>query len=88
MPVTSQNQFASLMEAWTKGAVEKILMMLKVSMCEAEGGPAAEQRPGLSDETKQMSVKPKAGRVAGPKKRKSVNGLSDGEAFNVPIFIY
>ncbi|XP_037609534.1 oocyte zinc finger protein XlCOF6-like [Sebastes umbrosus] len=63
------NQFASLMEAWTKGAVEKILMMLKVSMCEAEGGPAAEQRPGLSDETKQMSVKLKAGRVAGPKKQ-------------------
>ncbi|XP_026194650.1 oocyte zinc finger protein XlCOF6-like [Anabas testudineus] len=28
------NQFATLMESWTKGAVQKISMMLKVSMCE------------------------------------------------------
>ncbi|XP_044030447.1 zinc finger protein 235-like isoform X2 [Siniperca chuatsi] len=55
------------MEARTKDAVEKILMMLKVSMCEAEDGPAAEQRTGLNDKTKQTSMKPKAGRVAGPK---------------------
>ncbi|KAG8010880.1 Zinc finger protein 16 [Nibea albiflora] len=40
------NQFASLMDAWAKGAVEKILMMLKMSVCEAEDGPAASR--GLS----------------------------------------
>ncbi|XP_031133444.2 oocyte zinc finger protein XlCOF6-like isoform X2 [Sander lucioperca] len=61
-------QFASLMESWTKGAVEKILKMLKVSMCEAEDGPAAEQRAGLNNKTRQTSMKPKAGQVAGPKK--------------------
>ncbi|XP_060917730.1 zinc finger protein 883-like [Labrus mixtus] len=63
------NQFVSLMSAWTKSAAEKILMMLKVSLCEAEDGAAAEQR--LTDETNQTSVKlkaTKAGRVAGPKK--------------------
>ncbi|XP_029299867.1 oocyte zinc finger protein XlCOF6-like [Cottoperca gobio] len=62
------NQFASFMEAWTKGALAKILMMLKVSMCEAEDGPAAEQRAGLS-ETTQTSMELRAGRVAGPKKQ-------------------
>ncbi|XP_076615021.1 uncharacterized protein LOC143338477 isoform X2 [Chaetodon auriga] len=65
------NQLASLMEAWAKGAVEKILIMLKISMSEAVDGPAAEeeQRAGLSGEMKQTSVKPKAGRVAGNKKQ-------------------
>ncbi|KAK9532813.1 hypothetical protein VZT92_010180 [Zoarces viviparus] len=61
------DQFASLMETWTKGAVQKILTVLKVSMCEAEDGPAAEQRAGPIGETKQPSTRPKAGRVAGPK---------------------
>ncbi|XP_030292122.1 zinc finger protein 235-like isoform X2 [Sparus aurata] len=53
-------QFASLMAAWAKGAVEKMLMILKVSMCEAEDVPAAEQR--LSYKTKQVvgSKKPDA----------------------------
>lgn len=71
------------MEAWARDAVEKILMMLKVSMCEAEDGPpAAEQRAGLCDNTNQMSTKPKAGRVAGPNKRESVHHLGGcGEAF-------
>lgn len=64
------------MEAWAKGAVEKLLMMLKVSMCEAEDGPAAGQRAGLNDKTRQTSVKSKAGRGAGRKKRKSVNRLT------------
>lgn len=71
-----QNQFVSLMEARTKDAVGKILMMLKVSMCGAEDGPATIQTAGLNDKTKQTSMKPKTGRVAGPKKRKSVNGMS------------
>lgn len=60
------------MEAWVRGAVEKIVTMLKASMCEAEDGPAAEQRAVLNEKKKQTSVKLKAGRVAGPKKRKSV----------------
>lgn len=68
-----QNQFAALMEAWTKDAVEKISMMLKVSLPEAEDGPAAEQRAGLNDEMRQTSVKPKAGPGARPKRRKSAN---------------
>ena len=29
------------MAAWAKGAVEKMLLILKVSMCEAEDAPAA-----------------------------------------------
>ncbi|XP_040915707.1 gastrula zinc finger protein XlCGF26.1-like isoform X2 [Toxotes jaculatrix] len=62
------NQFAVLMGAWTKGAVEKIALMLRVSMCEAEDGPAAEQRAGPNDKTKQMSVKQKAGQGARLKK--------------------
>lgn len=48
------------------------MTMLKASMCEAEDGPAAEQRAVLNEKKKQTSVKLKAGRVAGPKKRKSV----------------
>ncbi|XP_010741071.2 oocyte zinc finger protein XlCOF6 [Larimichthys crocea] len=60
------NQFASLMEVWAKGAVEKILMMLKVSVCEAEDSPATEQRAGLGPKTKRTRTK--AGQVAGPKK--------------------
>ncbi|XP_023255750.1 zinc finger protein 260-like isoform X2 [Seriola lalandi dorsalis] len=63
------NQFALLMEALTKAAVEKILMILKVSMCEAQGGPAAEQRPGLNNKTQQTSKKPTGGRGARPKKQ-------------------
>lgn len=63
--MSSQTQFASLMAVWAKGAVEKMLMILKVSMCEAEDVRAAEQR--LSYKTKQ---------VVGSKKRKSVDGLS------------
>ncbi|XP_041816313.1 oocyte zinc finger protein XlCOF6-like [Chelmon rostratus] len=65
------SQFASLMETWAKGAVEKILIMLKVSMSEAEDDPASEggQRAGLSDGTKQTRVKPKAGCVAASKKK-------------------
>ncbi|KAM6975903.1 uncharacterized protein LKV04_015169 [Tautogolabrus adspersus] len=76
LPSAPQSQFAALMSAWTKGAGEKILMMLKVSFCEAEDDPAAEQR--LNDETKQTSVKPKAtkaGRVAGPKKESKSSRL-------------
>ncbi|KAM8744393.1 uncharacterized protein AB9X84_018374 [Acanthopagrus schlegelii] len=43
-------QFASLMEAWAKGAVEKMLMILKVSMCEAEDAPAAGRKQELHTE--------------------------------------
>lgn len=69
--MTSQNQFALLMESWTKGAVEKILVMLKESMSEAEDGPAVEQRVESNDKTKQTSMKSRAGRRVRPKKRKS-----------------
>lgn len=75
LSTTSQNQFASLMEAWARDAVEKILVMFKVSMCEAEDGPpAAEQRAELCDDTKQASVKLKT-QVARADKRESVNGF-------------
>ncbi|KAK2818873.1 hypothetical protein Q5P01_024434 [Channa striata] len=56
------NHFASLMESWTRGALEKISLMLKVSMCEAEDAPAAEKRPRLNDETTQTCLKLKARR--------------------------
>lgn len=72
--LTSQNQFASLMEAWARDAVEKIVMMLRVSMCEAEDGPpAGEQRAELCDDTKQASVKRKARQVARGDKRESLS---------------
>ncbi|XP_062290683.1 zinc finger protein 883-like [Scomber scombrus] len=58
------SQFAALLETWTKGAVKKISMILKVSTCEAEGSPAAEQRAGLVDKKKQCSVTQKEGRVS------------------------
>ncbi|XP_070707259.1 zinc finger protein 354A-like [Pempheris klunzingeri] len=66
--------FASLMETWAKGAVGKLLTVLKVSMCEAEDGPAAEQRAELNDEINHTSMKLKAGRVAGPKKQSTSRG--------------
>ncbi|CAJ1070856.1 zinc finger protein 771-like [Xyrichtys novacula] len=59
---TITTQFTSLMAAWTKEAVEKILMLLKVSLCEADNG--------LNDKDKQ-STEPKAasaGRVTSSKK--------------------
>ncbi|XP_034458864.1 zinc finger protein 883-like isoform X2 [Hippoglossus hippoglossus] len=55
-------QFAALMETWTKGAVEKILTILKVSMCEAE------EEPEPSDKSKQSSMKPPAKSTARRKK--------------------
>ncbi|XP_033502292.2 uncharacterized protein LOC117269412 [Epinephelus lanceolatus] len=60
------NQFASLMEALTRSAVDKVLMMLKVSLCEAEDSPAAEgeQRAGLNNEVTQTNMNPAAGQVA------------------------
>ena len=75
--MSSQTQFASLMAAWAKGAVEKMLMILKVSMCEAEDVPAAEQR--LCYKTKQ---------VVGSKKRKSVDGLSGCVCVCVCVFAH
>ncbi|XP_068191073.1 zinc finger protein 345-like [Antennarius striatus] len=69
-------QFASLMEVWVRAAVEKILLMFKVSECEAEEELAAQQGAGLSGKTEQKSSKPAAGRVNGlqnqsPSKRSS-----------------
>ncbi|KAI4816657.1 hypothetical protein KUCAC02_008973 [Chaenocephalus aceratus] len=49
---TITNQFASLMEARTRAAVEKILTLLKVSLCEA-----AEQRAERKDEKKQKNTR-------------------------------
>lgn len=70
------------MEAWARDAVGKILMMLKVLVCGAEDGPAVGRRAGPCDDTKQTSIKPKAGR--GPNKRESANdSIGCGEAFYV-----
>lgn len=70
------------MEAWARDVVEKILKMFKVLVCEAEDGPAVGQRAGPCDDTKQTSIKPKAGR--GPNKRESANdSIGCGEAFYV-----
>ncbi|KAF7645769.1 hypothetical protein LDENG_00198430 [Lucifuga dentata] len=64
------SQFASLMETWTRAAVEKILLMLKVSMGGDE--PAAEKTMDLNEKTTKRSIKLKTGRVAGPKKQLQV----------------
>ncbi|XP_069559807.1 oocyte zinc finger protein XlCOF6-like [Brachyistius frenatus] len=56
------DQFASLMEAWAKGAADKISLMLKVSMCAADG----EQRVELSDASL------KAGQTSSPGKKSAV----------------
>ncbi|XP_044190559.1 oocyte zinc finger protein XlCOF6-like isoform X1 [Thunnus albacares] len=55
------SHFAALMETWTKCAVEKISMIVKVSICEAEGSRAADQMSRLDDKKKQRSVKQNAG---------------------------
>ncbi|KAI3361949.1 hypothetical protein L3Q82_012296 [Scortum barcoo] len=64
-----QHQFASLMEAWARGVVEKIVTMLKASMCEAEDVAAEDQRSVLNKRTEQTSTKLKAGRAASPRKQ-------------------
>ncbi|TMS08396.1 Zinc finger protein 778 [Larimichthys crocea] len=72
------NQFASLMEVWAKGAVDKILMMLKVSVCEAEDSPATEQRAGLGPKTKQDQDKSgasgRAQKESSRQKKKKIDG--------------
>ncbi|XP_047424912.1 oocyte zinc finger protein XlCOF6-like isoform X2 [Mugil cephalus] len=57
------------MKAWGKDAVEKISLMLKVSLCGAEDVSAAEQKSGLHDRTKLTSKRVKAINVAGTKKK-------------------
>ncbi|XP_029025443.1 oocyte zinc finger protein XlCOF6-like [Betta splendens] len=49
------NHFASLMKSWTSGAAQKISMMLKVSVCEAEDGAAEGNRVRPNDKLKQIS---------------------------------
>ncbi|KAM3874395.1 uncharacterized protein ACN63O_001370 [Diretmus argenteus] len=68
------SKFAALMETWTKGAVEKMSMMLKVSMAEDDPGPAAKKRARLKDKTTLKSAKTKARRVDGPKKQSPIRG--------------
>ncbi|XP_071390196.1 oocyte zinc finger protein XlCOF6-like isoform X1 [Centroberyx affinis] len=70
------SQFTSLMETWSKAAVEKMSVMLKVSMGEAEPASAAKKRTRLNDKTTRKRVKPKAGRVDGPKKQSPVRASS------------
>ncbi|XP_068430550.1 zinc finger protein 345-like isoform X2 [Clinocottus analis] len=92
------DQFASLMEIWTKGAVRKILTMLKAFVSDAEDGPAAHRMSGADGETKQASAKPRAGQVAGPKsqsatrsshqKRKKIEGGSKPALTNQNDHIY
>uniref|UniRef100_A0A3Q1GAL6 Oocyte zinc finger protein XlCOF6-like n=1 Tax=Acanthochromis polyacanthus TaxID=80966 RepID=A0A3Q1GAL6_9TELE len=57
------NQFASLMKTWTRGAVEKISMILKMSRCEAEDVPAAEQTAGLDGEMEETRTNPEQGQI-------------------------
>ncbi|XP_061589472.1 zinc finger protein 260-like isoform X2 [Cololabis saira] len=61
-----RNQFSSLMEAFSRGAMEKILMILKVSMCEAS---PVEQRAALDDESVRKSTNPKPEQSSGPRKK-------------------
>lgn len=77
--MTVQSQFAAFLETWTKGAVEKISMILKVSTCEVEGSPAAEQRAGLVDRKKQCSVTQKESRVSVRKNRELENYSSGSD---------
>ncbi|XP_029921998.1 oocyte zinc finger protein XlCOF6-like [Myripristis murdjan] len=70
------SKFASLMETWTKGAVEKMSLMLKASMAEGKPGAAAEKVGELKDKPTQKRVKAKAGRADGSKKQSPVNGSS------------
>ncbi|KAL6097146.1 uncharacterized protein ACO6RY_06306 [Pungitius sinensis] len=90
-----KDQFASIMESWTKGAVQKILAMLTVSI--AGDGPAAEQRDGPNGRTKRARLKPKARRAALPKesasgssrqKKKKLEEGSKQEAKNQNDHIY
>ncbi|XP_026153881.1 uncharacterized protein LOC113124921 isoform X2 [Mastacembelus armatus] len=55
-------QFASLMKSCTEGVVQKISMLLRMSICEAEDGLPAEKVSRLNDQTK-------AGRVSRPIKQ-------------------
>ncbi|KAM4635663.1 uncharacterized protein ACJ7VT_010515 isoform 2-T7 [Polymixia lowei] len=68
------SQFSSLMETWTKAAVEKMSMMLKMSMAESESGPAAKQRSRVKDKTTPKKIRPRARRVDGPTKQLPVRG--------------
>ncbi|KAL7376288.1 hypothetical protein ABVT39_004639 [Epinephelus coioides] len=87
------NQFASLMQALTKSAVDKVLMMLKVSLCEAEDGSAAEgeQRAGLNNKVAQTNMNPAAGQVAEAKQpvasthESNSGSLSDAEALTTEL---
>ncbi|XP_023138085.2 oocyte zinc finger protein XlCOF6-like [Amphiprion ocellaris] len=63
------NQFASLMKTWTRGAVEKISLMLKMSTCEAEDVPAAEQTAGLDGEMEQTRTNPEREQITEPTKK-------------------
>ena len=58
------------MEAWSKGAMEKISMILKVSMCEAS---PFEGKTGLGEETEQKSTSPKPEQSSGARKSKPCN---------------
>lgn len=64
--MTLQSQFASLLEAWGNAVVEKISMILKVSVCEASPDG---QRAGLDDNIKQKNMNPKLDpQSSGPRK--------------------
>lgn len=76
------------MEVLTRTAVKEILLLFKASMCGIEDGPAAEQRVNLRDEPKRKSSKLTAGRMAGLKERKSVNGFSAYYAHKLAFFQY
>lgn len=58
------------MEMWTKGAVEKMSMLLKVSMTETESGAAAKKRTRAKDKTPRKKVRPRTGRMDAAKKSK------------------
>ncbi|XP_056146487.1 zinc finger protein 436-like isoform X2 [Lampris incognitus] len=65
----TKGQFASLMHTWTRGAVDKVAKLLKVSGADAEPSPAAS-----AWKTTQKKARRTPGRVDGPKKRLPVRG--------------
>lgn len=72
--MTLKNQFTSLMEEWAKCAVEKISLIIKVSMCETEDDLAAKPRAGQEQVTR-------------PKKSKSLGHLERHFTFTHRLFV-
>lgn len=75
------------MESWTRGAVEKISLMLKVSVCEAEAkvSPAVERRSRLNDRVEQASMMLKTGRKSAASSCSRWNFMCPKQSFNTLV---